>query len=110
MHHRNSRIYQRALELIELAKTVVDELPTGFGFLADQLRRASASVLLNFSEGCGKRTARDRKCYFQRAKGSAYEVGSIFDVAQCFGVIADDRHERGQDICDHLGAMLSKYK
>jgi len=110
MQHTNSRIYACALELVELAKGVLDQLPDGYGFLADQLRRAAASVPLNFAEGCGKHSVRDRQRYFLSAKGSAYEVAAILDVAGRFGVISADIHSRGSDLCDHLAAMLSKYK
>ena len=110
MKHTDSRIYRRALELVALSKSVMDELPPGYGFLADQLRRAAASVPLNFAEGSGKRTLRDRQRYFLSAKGSAYEVAAVLDVAYTFGVLADGHHARGLDICDHLGAMLSRYK
>ena len=110
MQHTETRIYRRALELVALAKSVIDELPAGYGFLADQLRRAAASVPLNFAEGSGKGTPRDRQRYFRIAKGSAYEVAAILDVARTFGGISRDHHEAGRDMCDHLGAMLSRYR
>ena len=110
MQHTDTRIYQRAIELVALAKSVADELPAGYGFLADQLRRAAASVPLNFAEGSGKRTPRDRQRFFRIAKGSAYEVAAILDVARTFGVVSQARRDAGLDICDHLGAMLSRYR
>ena len=110
MKHTDSRIYHRALELVALAKSVMDELPSGYGFLADQLRRAAASVPLNFAEGSGKRSPRDRQRYFLIAKGSAYEVAAVLDVAHTFGVLSNEYHALGIDLCDHLGAMLSRYR
>ena len=110
MKHTDSRIYRRSLELVGLTKSVLEELPTGYGFLADQLRRAAASVVLNFSEGSGKRGPRDRRRYFDCSKGSAYEVAAVLDVAATFGVLSEKHHARGLDICDHLGAMLSRYR
>lgn len=110
MQHTQSRIYQRALELIALSKEVLDQFPQGYGFLADQLRRAASSIPLNFAEGSGKPYPRDRRRYFRAAKGSAYEVAAILDVARGFGVISEHHHGHGLDICDHLGAMLSRYR
>lgn len=110
MLHKETRIYQRALELIDTSKRVLDALPTGYAFLADQLRRASSSVALNFAEGSAKRSAAERQRYFLAAKGSAYEVAAILDVAHRFGVIDREVHTRGLDICDHIGAMLSRYR
>ena len=110
MLYTDSRIYRRALELISLSKKVLAELPTGYGFLADQLRRAAASVALNFAEGCGKRSARERRRYFETARASAYEVAAVLDVAQCFGVLDEPTQLQGREVCDHLAAMLVRYR
>ena len=108
--HTESRIYKRALELIALTRKVLEGFPPGYGFLSDQIRRASSSVLLNYAEGCGKQSPRERKRYFTIARGSANESGAILDAARCFGIISDDLYDKGDDICDHLAAMLTKYK
>jgi four helix bundle protein len=110
MQHRQTRIYRQALELVSVSRKLHDALPPGFAFLRDQLRRASSSVLLNFAEGSGKNTTRDRQRYFRTAKGSAYEVSAIFDVAQTFGFVNDALHAQALDLCDHLGAMLCRYR
>src|SRR5207302_7655676 len=49
MIYRNTRIYSRSLDLIDLCDRILRELPMGFGFMADQLRRAASSVPLNFA-------------------------------------------------------------
>ncbi len=110
MRHEDTHIYQRTLELVSLAKQVIDALPVGLGFLADQLRRAASSVLLNFSEGCGKHTLAEQRRFFRIARGSAYEVAAILDVAQRFGAIEIALHARGKDLCDHPAAMLTKFR
>jgi len=110
MHHTKTRLYYRSLELIDLAKSVMEQLPTGYGFLADQLRRASASVVLNFSEGSSRSSVRERRRYFQIARGSALEVSAVLDVAARFGVLDKQTHIDGVDLCDHLSAMLFKYR
>jgi len=89
MRHDSTRIYQRSLELVTLVAQVIDQLPQGYGFLADQLRRAVSSITLNFSEGFGKGTAREQARYFRISRGSAYEVSATLDVAHCFHVISE---------------------
>jgi four helix bundle protein len=109
MQYENTHIYSRALELIRISKEVLDGLPVGYGFIADQLRRASSSILLNFAEGYGKRTKRDSHHYFCIARGSANEVAAILDVANEFGVLKAAHHVRGKDLCDQLARMLSRF-
>jgi len=110
MLYSESRIYRRSLELVSLCGQAVAQLPPGYAFLGDQLRRAVSSIPLNFAEGCGKCSARDRRRYFITARGSAYEVAAALEVGQRFGAVGDDIVARGQDCCDHIAAMLSKYR
>ena len=109
MHVSTTRIYRKSLELVAIARDAIAELPPGFGNLADQMRRAAASVTLNYAEGCGKRTKRDRQRYFDTARASAYEVAAALDVAATFGAIDPELAVRGRDVVDHIGAMLHKF-
>jgi four helix bundle protein len=110
MWHDRTRIYPKTLDVIDLARQVLGELPTGYGFLAEQLRRAAASIALNFAEGCGKESKRDRRRFFITARGSAYEVAAILDVGFRFGVVSSDNRDRGHLLCDHLAGMLSRFR
>ncbi len=110
MNFQNTRIYRRALELVSLSKQVIDELPKGHAFLADQLRRAAASVVLNFAEGHDKGSNAEQRRYFRIARGSAQEVAAIFDVAERLGAIAPSQHAAGMDLCDHVVRMLFRFR
>lgn len=110
MHHDNTLIYQRSLELIRVIKQVIDELPPGYGFLADQMRRAASSVALNFSEGYGRSTPAEQRRFFRIARGSAYEVAAALDIALGFGAVSAELQGRGKDLCDHLAAMLTRFR
>ena len=56
--------------------------------LADQIRRAMASVALNIAEGAGSQ-GRNKNARYYNALGSAREVGSALEVAHAFGYVAD---------------------
>ncbi|MEZ0310408.1 MAG: four helix bundle protein, partial [Myxococcota bacterium] len=77
MRFLDTRIYSVSLEVVRSSHSLGQHLPA---YLADQLRRAAASITLNFAEGCGKGGARDRRRFFQHARGSAYEVTAVADV------------------------------
>ena len=110
MKHTDTRIFQRSLELIDVTRQALDALPTGYGFLADQLRRAAGSVTLNFAEGSAKRSARERRRYFDIARGSAYEVAAALAVGERFGVTDMHLREQAEELADHLGAMLTRFR
>ena len=109
MHHENTRIHTRSLELIRIVAKVLKTLPPGHGDLGNQLRRASSSIALKYAEGCGHLAPKERARFFGMARASANEVSMIFDVGNAYGVFDDETCARGKDICDHLGAMLYKF-
>jgi four helix bundle protein len=51
-----------------------------FGIIS-QIRRAALSVHLNVAEGCSRKSATERKRFYQIARGSLIEVDTAFDVA-----------------------------
>ena len=110
MQFDNTHIYRRALELVDLSKEVLDQLPYGYGFLADQLRRATTSIPLNFCEGYGKGTLKDQQRFYDMARGSTCEVAAILDAGYHLGVVAQTHQENGRELCDHLARMLSRFR
>ena len=110
MNHENTRLYQTALALVGQCTQIAKHFPPGFGYLADQLRRASTSVPLNFAEGCRKKSIKERARYFEIASGSAREVSAIVDVAHLSEAVGTKDREVAKDRCDYLCAMLYKFR
>ena len=48
--HENLDVYKLALDFLVLADELIERLPRGRGHLADQLGRASTSIVLNLAE------------------------------------------------------------
>jgi four helix bundle protein len=110
MFFRTTRIFKEAQYLLEKGDILIEQLPRGYGHLADQLRRASTSIILNFAEGNGKKGLKERQRFFRIAKGSLYEVAAVYDVALSFGFIETSFHKKVIDRCDYIAAMLSKWR
>ncbi|MBI2378131.1 MAG: four helix bundle protein, partial [Deltaproteobacteria bacterium] len=49
--HEELDVYVAALDFLVAADAVIELLPRGRGHLADQLHRASTSIVLNIAEG-----------------------------------------------------------
>ena len=74
--------------------------------LADQARRAGASIALNTAEGSGAR-GRNRGLRYATALGSAREVRACLDVARAFGYL-EALDEAALMRLDHIIATLVK--
>jgi four helix bundle protein len=110
LFHERTTIYQRSLELMKTAAELISQLPTGFGFLADQLRRNTSSVAHNFAEGYYQRSAAQQRRFMEYAGNSAREARTSFDTAACFGVGRAETIRRGRGVAGELVRMLAKFR
>jgi len=75
--------YEVALEMVSALRPAVDALTRRDRDLADQVRRAGASVVLNLAEGA-RRLGKDRLHFYRIAAGSAAEVRAALEVARAW--------------------------
>jgi len=77
--------------------------------LRDQLRRATASIMLNIAEGFGRRTDREFSQFLSHAHGSAAEVQSALYVALDQGYIDQKTFEQLYASIDEISKMLLSF-
>ena len=109
MRHEQTIIYKRCITLMETAAALIEQLPSGFAFLVDQLRRSTSSVARNYGEGYYQRSRAQQRKYFDIASHSARESSLSFDTARCFRVGNEDTIARGKQVALELVKMLSKF-
>lgn len=81
MHNpKSSSILEHSLEVVALARPLVDAVQRRDKDLASQLRRAISSVALNLAEGFGC-TGGSARARFETARGSLNEAHAGFRVA-----------------------------
>ncbi len=66
--------------------------------IRDQLRRASLSILLNFSEGAGKYSKKDKKRFYIIARGSNQECAAIINILKMQAIIDENYHKEIYDL------------
>jgi four helix bundle protein len=96
--------YDRSLELLRTLAPLVTSVAALDSSLADQLRRAAASVPLNIAEA-NRRTGRDRANRYRIALGSAAEVAACLDVGAALGYLDEARLAGSRDLIDRVRAM-----
>ena len=103
----NLDVYQKSMALIADATAVIETFPRGYGYLSDQLGRASLSIATNLAEGNGRFTKPDRRHFFTIARGSVQECVPLLDLAARRGFLADDLHQNLRDRLEEISKMIS---
>ena len=92
-----------ALELVTQLRTIVPLIAREDRDLADQLKRAASSVVLNLAEG-NKSAKGNRQKHFAIAHGSASEVRAALATAVAWGWI--EEASAAPAVLDRLMALL----
>ena len=109
---KNLIVWKKAMELTKLVYGLVRRFPAEERYaLADQLRRAVASIPSNIAEGNGHAGNKDYAHFLAIARGSLYEVVTQLEIAQGLGYIDnyDEVLPLAEEVARMLGSMLRKY-
>ena len=75
-------VWQKAILLLELTYKILEKLPRNEEFgLKQQLRRAAVSVSSNIAEGSGRKSAVERRRFYEIARSSVIEIDSQLEAA-----------------------------
>lgn len=108
LDHERLDVYHLALDFLVFANEVIEKLPRGRSHVADQLTRASTSIVLNLAEGAGKHSKGDKRRYYLTARGSATESAALLDVCSRLRILGDVEHKAGKDMLVRVVSMLIK--
>ena len=106
-------MYQRAVDFIAVADGIVEDLPRGRAYLADQLHRAATSIPLNIAEGAGELAPNEKARFYRMAKRSAgvpdqTECAAILDVGRRIDLVAPASHDEARGLLLRIVSMLTK--
>lgn len=108
LDHERLDVYSIALDFIVFANEIIESLPRGRSHVADQLTRASTSVVLNLAEGAGKLSKPDKRRYYLTARGSATESAALLDVCLRLKLLGEAEHRTGKAMVVRIVSMLIK--
>ncbi|MBY0282100.1 MAG: four helix bundle protein [Alphaproteobacteria bacterium] len=106
--HEKLDVYRVAIQLNVLIDKVVEQLPRGRSYLADQLQRAGASIPLNIAEGAGEYAGNEKIRFYRMAKRSATECAAIFDLCEELQLIEEKHYVQCRELLLRIVSMLVK--
>ena len=101
-------VYRASINFITVTSEIVENLPTGKSFIANQLQRAATSIPLNVAEGAGEFSASEKARFYRIARRSATECAAILEVCRRFGVVEELCFEKGRELLVRIVSMLVK--
>jgi len=106
--HQRLDVYRAAVKFAGWRRGIVlGRLPPGNADLADQITRASTSVVLNIAEGCGEFSRPDRVRFYRMARRSATECAAVLDLFEEFELLPLAGLEDGRALLSRVIAMLT---
>jgi four helix bundle protein len=106
--HEKLDVYKAAIELIVLIDKIIEHLPRGKSYLADQLQRAGSSVPLNIAEGAGEYSSSEKSRFYRMAKRSATECDGILDVCRNLQLVEEKQYVEIRHLLLRIVSMLIK--
>ncbi len=100
-------VYQKAIAFADRACARTETFPRGYGFLADQLNRATVSIAANIAEGNGRFTIPDRKNFFMIARGSVQECVALMEIGCRRKLITLEVHAQLRSDLEEISKRLS---
>ncbi len=102
-------VYNKAINFIKSIFNISDGFPVKLQYsLADQLRRAALSIVNNIAEGSDKRSAKDKRKFYEYALDSARECIPMLTVASSHALINANTESDLREKCTVICRMLRK--
>lgn len=100
-------VYQKSMDFADRVCQLTEQFTRGYGFLVDQLNRATLSITANLAEGNGRFTKPDRKNFFGIARGFVQECVPLLELAWRRNLMGDDVYLEMRDRLEEIARMLS---
>ena len=101
-------VYKRSMKLVIKAYAFCGGREVnGNRKLIDQLQRAVLSIPLNIAEGQGRAHSREKKQYYNTAKGSLYECLPIIQICCELKYIGDEEYQEIYSLMNEIAKMLA---
>jgi four helix bundle protein len=106
--HEKLDVYNASIELVVLINKMIENLPKGRAYLADQFQRAGASVPLNIAEGAGEFATQEKIRFYRMAKRSATECSAILDICARLDLVGEVEFNHCKSMLVRIVSMLIK--
>lgn len=106
--HEQLDVYKAAKQFAIAMDGIAERIRNRRAHFADQLFRASSSVLFNIAEGAGEQSSAEKSRFYRIARRSATECASILELCRDIRLIEEALYMQYRDLLLRIVAMLTK--
>ncbi len=106
--HERLEVYQIAIRFVAWSEILLEDCKGKDASAKKYLDEASSSIPNNITEGNGKWSKKDRKKFFEIARGSALECASCLDILVAKRRISAERIVEGKKTLRSIVNMLTR--
>ena len=106
--HEKLDAYGIAIDFVITAEAVAQGATRGKGHgdLADQLRRASTSIVCNLAEGAGEYAPLEKARFYRLSKRSATECAALIEIYRRLGLATPDAADKARAMLLRIVSMM----
>lgn len=108
LNHKKLDVWKLSVTLVKKIYNFTNKLPGSeiYG-ISSQLKRAAVSVTSNIAEGSSRKTALERKRFFEISRSSLIEIDTLLEICNELGFMAKNEISNWDEIVNTLFAKLS---
>ena len=104
---KNLVVYQKAILVVIQVAALALRVSKVDAWLASQLRRAAASIVLNIAEGAGEYSKAEKAKFYRYARRSAFELSAALDVAEQYVGMTRSELDPLDSLLDEIAAIMT---
>ena len=104
--HEKLDVYKLAIEFVITCERLIESLPRGRRYIAEQLKRAHLSIALNIAEGAVEFSGAEKAKFYRMARRSATECAAILDIYKVLELAEPELQKCGRKQLLRIVSML----
>jgi four helix bundle protein len=109
LSHKNLEVYKISLQFVKEIYAITKLFPKEEQFvLVTQLRRAAVSVSSNLAEGSSRISPKEKKRFYEIARGSLVEVDTQIEISLLLNYVKNEDILEFEKYSESVFRMLSK--
>lgn len=108
LSHKNLDVWKLSIQLVKEIYKLTEDFPKSESYgLINQIRRASVSVASNIAEGASRKSAIERKRFYEIARSSLIELDTQIEIALSLNYMTEEQMSPMSELTNHVFVKIT---